>query len=105
MISPSMCTGYIMFFFLVVVVVVVVVFFFLFFCLFFFPTDRFTFRQSHERSSLLSGSSPVFQQFSACHSLLDKKTWMCYLTPWFASECLLSIPYAPHLNGPLTTPK
>jgi hypothetical protein len=47
-----------------------------------------------------SGSSPVFQLFLACYSLIDTKT--CYLTRRLVSECLLSIPSAHHLNGFIT---
>jgi hypothetical protein len=45
-----------------------------------------------------------FHHFSgACHSIVDTKT--CYLTPRFASECLLSTPHAQHFICLVTMPK
>jgi hypothetical protein len=47
------------------------------------------------------GSSLVFQHFLlACHSITGTQT--CFLTPMFASECLLSVRREQHLNGLLT---
>jgi hypothetical protein len=43
-----------------------------------------------------SGSILVFQLFLVCHSLMDTK--ICYLTLRFASELLLSVSRAQHLN-------